>query len=160
MKNFWKTTAPALGLVLTICIASFLTIEWIDNASEPKTITVYEPRIVTKPVIETQVRTVTVPKVVTKEVIKEVTKEVEVPVTEYVTQYVTDEAAMNAQYVSGYEDGRIEGEDWQQSVFQRSLTTPCPTEDSDNCYWNAATMGNGDGTSFVIVNGTVYPLNG
>lgn len=35
--------------------------------------------------------------------------------------------------------------------------TPCPTDEGDqpDCYWNAATMGNGQGTSFVIVNGEV-----
>lgn len=34
---------------------------------------------------------------------------------------------------------------------------PCPTEDSDNCYWNAATMGNGQGQSFVNIDGvTTY----
>lgn len=26
---------------------------------------------------------------------------------------------------------------------------PCPTEDSTGCYWDAATQGNGVGTSFV-----------
>jgi hypothetical protein len=29
----------------------------------------------------------------------------------------------------------------------------CEEEDSRNCYWNAATMGNGMGRSFVDVNG-------
>ena len=33
---------------------------------------------------------------------------------------------------------------------------PCQTEDSENCYWDAARMGNGDGTSFVTIDGTVY----
>lgn len=34
---------------------------------------------------------------------------------------------------------------------------PCPTEDSgDNCYWNAREMGNGEGTSFVVIGGVVY----
>lgn len=33
---------------------------------------------------------------------------------------------------------------------------PCPTEDSDNCYWDAATRGNGQGTSFIVVDGVVY----
>jgi hypothetical protein len=34
--------------------------------------------------------------------------------------------------------------------------TACATEDSDNCYWDAATMGNGEGLSFVVIDGTVY----
>lgn len=33
---------------------------------------------------------------------------------------------------------------------------PCATEDSDNCYWNAATMGNGTGTSFINLDGVTY----
>lgn len=34
---------------------------------------------------------------------------------------------------------------------------PCPTEDSDNCYWDAQTMGNGEGQSFVTQDGeTTY----
>jgi hypothetical protein len=33
---------------------------------------------------------------------------------------------------------------------------PCPTEDSADCYWNAATMGNGQGRSFVNIDGNYY----
>jgi hypothetical protein len=33
---------------------------------------------------------------------------------------------------------------------------PCPTEDSDNCYWDAARMGNKQGTSFITLNGVTY----
>lgn len=29
-----------------------------------------------------------------------------------------------------------------------TITDPCPVEDSWNCYWDAANMGNGDGSSF------------
>jgi hypothetical protein len=37
-----------------------------------------------------------------------------------------------------------------QSV--RESIPPCPTEDSDNCYWDAQTMGNGTGTDSVVLN--------
>jgi hypothetical protein len=37
-----------------------------------------------------------------------------------------------------------------------SALPACPSEDSDNCYWDAATMGNGTGTSFVMLNGVAY----
>lgn len=37
--------------------------------------------------------------------------------------------------------------------------TPCVTEDSENCYWDATTMGNGVGTSFVNVNGNWYMVD-
>lgn len=33
---------------------------------------------------------------------------------------------------------------------------PCATEDSTNCYWDADTMGNGEGLSFIDIDGTVY----
>ena len=33
---------------------------------------------------------------------------------------------------------------------------PCAEEDSMNCYWDADTMGNGIGRSFVDINGTAY----
>lgn len=32
---------------------------------------------------------------------------------------------------------------------------PCPTEDSDNCYWDAAHQGNGQGRSFTVIDGEV-----
>jgi hypothetical protein len=32
----------------------------------------------------------------------------------------------------------------------------CATEDSDNCFWDAAVRGNGEGTSFVTLNGVTY----
>lgn len=36
--------------------------------------------------------------------------------------------------------------------------TPCATEDSDDCYWDAAVRGNGVGQSFTVRNGVVtYP---
>ena len=31
----------------------------------------------------------------------------------------------------------------------------CATEDSDNCFWDAETMGNGEGRSFIVVDGVV-----
>jgi hypothetical protein len=33
---------------------------------------------------------------------------------------------------------------------------PCVSEDSVNCYWDAARMGNGTGTSFVNIDGVYY----
>ncbi|OKI54528.1 hypothetical protein [Micromonospora sp. CB01531] len=40
----------------------------------------------------------------------------------------------------------------------RAITLPeCATEDSDNCYWDAASQGNGKGRNFITVNGqTTY----
>lgn len=42
--------------------------------------------------------------------------------------------------------------------FLLAVLPPCATEDSTNCAWNAQTMGNGTGTSFIDVNGTTYDL--
>lgn len=36
---------------------------------------------------------------------------------------------------------------WAAFAFQAALE-PCPTEDSGDCYWNAAEQGNGEGQSF------------
>lgn len=35
---------------------------------------------------------------------------------------------------------------------------PCAQEDSTNCYWDALHMGNGQGTGFVDIDGTTFPL--
>lgn len=39
-----------------------------------------------------------------------------------------------------------------------ALDTPCPTEDSQNCYWDADAAGNGSGESFLTVEGHIFPL--
>lgn len=43
------------------------------------------------------------------------------------------------------------------SPVQGGLTlSQCATEDSTNCVWNAATQGNGQGRSFIDINGVAY----
>lgn len=37
-----------------------------------------------------------------------------------------------------------------------SALPACAHEDSDNCYWDAKTQGNGQGRSFVSLNGVTY----
>jgi len=39
-----------------------------------------------------------------------------------------------------------------------ALGTPCPSEDTHGCYWDAAHRGNGVGTSFVDVAGRPFYL--
>ena len=39
------------------------------------------------------------------------------------------------------------------------LLTPCPTEDSTNCVWDATAQGNGHGQSFIDIDGTAYNLD-
>ena len=38
------------------------------------------------------------------------------------------------------------------------LSPPCASEGDTNCYWDASTQGNGQGRSFVDVQGTAYYL--
>jgi hypothetical protein len=38
------------------------------------------------------------------------------------------------------------------------ILLPCPTEDSDNCWWDATEHGNGEGLSFVVIDGKVTYL--
>jgi hypothetical protein len=44
---------------------------------------------------------------------------------------------------------------WGVNIASDKVLPPCPTEDSDNCYWDADTMGNGIGRSFTVVDGVV-----
>lgn len=49
----------------------------------------------------------------------------------------------------------------EESVLGSSTNLePCATEDSDNCYWDAELQGNGEGRSFVTIDGHVYYLDG
>lgn len=49
--------------------------------------------------------------------------------------------------------------DWiicpSESYPADSTIPACATEDSDNCYWDALSMGNGVGQSFTVLNGVV-----
>lgn len=40
-----------------------------------------------------------------------------------------------------------------------SHLNPCLYEDGDNCWWDASTMGNGIGDSFVVIKGNKIYLN-
>lgn len=42
------------------------------------------------------------------------------------------------------------------STGRTVVLKPCASEDSDNCYWDAATRGNGRGTSFVVIRGQYF----
>ena len=46
-----------------------------------------------------------------------------------------------------------------EAVKPVAYLPPCPTEDSDNCIWDAAAWGNGQGTSFVQYAGKWYYLD-
>lgn len=46
------------------------------------------------------------------------------------------------------------------AIFVQVLvSTPCPTEDSDWCYWDAAERGNGEGRSFTDYGGVIVYWN-
>jgi len=40
--------------------------------------------------------------------------------------------------------------------LEAAILGPCPTEDSENCIWNAQTMGNHAGRSFIRWEGVTY----
>jgi hypothetical protein len=42
------------------------------------------------------------------------------------------------------------------AIDASGVLVPCPTEDSDNCYWDAVSRSNGVGSSFVAWEGKVY----
>lgn len=48
---------------------------------------------------------------------------------------------------------------WIAVALWTAALPPCVTEDSRNCYWNARTMGNGGGKSFVDLGGHLIPFN-
>lgn len=64
--------------------------------------------------------------------------------------------AARAQLVHATEPSVILRGEVVSSSLADALTTPCATEDSDNCVWLGGT--NGLGRSFVVVAGNVYPL--
>lgn len=119
-------------------------------------------------------------RVVTEEVPVTVTETVEVPVEVTVpdpTAYDRGYADARAEYeisddylADWWEDGRDSGEStvWRDAPLpgglvdpasiMAALETPCEQEDSMNCYWRADVMGNGQGDSFLNVEGHIYPL--
>lgn len=54
--------------------------------------------------------------------------------------------------------GVIAADLMDRDQFMVAMYTPCVTEDSDNCYWDAQTSGNGQGRSFVVLDGVVHYL--
>lgn len=47
-----------------------------------------------------------------------------------------------------------------QALLDISSLPACATEDSTNCYWNAAANGNGQGQDFINIDGETYYLAG
>jgi hypothetical protein len=45
-------------------------------------------------------------------------------------------------------------------IYPDMTIPPCPTEDSDDCYWDATQHGNGKGRSFVYIGGHTYFAEG
>lgn len=44
---------------------------------------------------------------------------------------------------------RYHTQEWQ-NMLPHSMRTPCGIEGENNCYWNAKTMGNGQGYSYIV----------
>ena len=45
------------------------------------------------------------------------------------------------------------------ATIAEALDTPCVVEDDVNCFWRADLVGNGEGTSFVNIDGHIFPLD-
>jgi len=146
---FWESTARGNGSG-----SSFVNIAGVQYANvsvnrEPITVT----KTVEVPV--TVEKIVNVPVEVEKIVTKEVKVPVEVVKTVTVNVPTKDQGAEDYARQQGFESGAAS----IQRGVDDALNTPCANEDSSDCYWNAATMGNGTGTSFVNLGGNIYPLN-
>lgn len=48
----------------------------------------------------------------------------------------------------------------QPEQVTEHVLAPCATEDSDQCWWDDDVQGNGDGMSFVVIDGEVYYQGG
>jgi hypothetical protein len=48
--------------------------------------------------------------------------------------------------------------DFENTPPEPGILLPCVTEDSDNCWWDATEHGNGEGLSFVVIDGKVTYL--
>lgn len=112
-----------------------------------ETVTVTET--VEVPVVETVIEQVEVPVVETVTETVEVPVNVEVPLIDPQTgeaitvQYLWDRE--HEAYAAGVSDG-----------FNGPVLPGCTQEDSEDCYWDAVTMGNGIGTSFIRWGGVTY----
>lgn len=93
---------------------------------------------------------------VTEYVEVEVPVEVPVEVIETVEVPVLDTDARDAAYLEGWFAGAQARDTELTELWGTAVTTPCATEDSSTCYWDALTMGNGEGDSFVDVEGALY----
>lgn len=69
-------------------------------------------------------------------------------------------ASCESQGLITAEDGTCVPESFYEvpaTPFREPVTLyPCETEDSEMCYWDAASMGNGEGRSFIRVFGETY----
>lgn len=128
-----------------------------------KTLTVNVP--VEKIVNKTVVKRVEVPVVKTNTIVKYVdkyiTKTVNVPVVKTVVKTITKTVnAGDKELEDSYNRGFERGASIVQGNIDVAFATPCPSEDSPNCYWDAGNMGNGVGQSFVDIGGVAYYFGG
>lgn len=65
-----------------------------------------------------------------------------------------------ASIVMGTVNSNITAADRIDTLMDVSELPPCATEDSTNCFWNAAENGNGQGQSFFNIDGESYYLAG
>jgi len=78
---------------------------------------------------------------------------------------MVDYTERNPEWAAGVPSCEIDTGDWGESnshayAIEHNGTmlilSPCPTEDSDNCAWDAEWRGDGTGQSFYVVNDEVF----
>lgn len=179
MKDKFLKLSTGSAVLVCIALIGGCTADIVNGPETEPAAQVEQVRTITKTVevpVEV-VKTVEVPVEVIKEVVvevpgpvqyvdREVIKTVEIAgAVETVT--VTDQAAIDQAVAEGaakadqmYEQGFERGASTVQQNWDTAFATPCPTEDSANCYWDAGNMGNGVGQSFVDVAGKAYYFGG
>lgn len=130
-------------------IAELSTAEPLTVKGETITKTVEVPVEVIKTETVTEYVEVPVEVEVIKEIPVEVVKEVRVEVPTLPIDWEGILADANRQgWLVGLSDFEVQLRD--------AMSTPCQFEDSSDCFWNAATMGNGEGSSFIDIAGIPY----
>lgn len=126
---------------------------------DTRTVTVYVDRPVVeyrdRVVVETETVYVDVPGPVVERVVEIPAQ----PELDPVTGLPVTAQLMLDRENAGYESGFSDGTDAAINRLFDALNVPCETEDSEECYWDAATHGNGEGRPFVNINGRVVYLD-
>lgn len=160
--------SPKLGIVVALAVLSGIAVG--VTVAHPETVTRTEYRPYAVAAVSGDPRVIHI----THETVRELPVVTVRTETEYVAsqpETVTRTETVNvptgytdsdlsAAHEEGYNQGYERGGATAYQGFNLALRTPCATEDSTNCYWNASVQGDGSGESFVTVGGVYYYLGG